>query len=79
MSTHTSHTMRFNITLPVKIGRRLKASRNHSALIAESLEEKFAREDKARLNAALERAYADAMKEDKQVNQDWGTTTGDGL
>ncbi|HEX4774507.1 MAG TPA: hypothetical protein VH234_03240 [Candidatus Saccharimonadales bacterium] len=77
MSTHNA--MRFNVTLPAKIGQRLKASRNHSALIAESLQEKFAREDKARLNATLARAYTDAAKEDKQINQDWDTTAGDGL
>jgi homoserine trans-succinylase len=79
MNTHTSHTMRFNITLPVQLGKRVKASRNHSALIAESLQEKFARDDKARLNVLLKQAYADAADEDKQLNRDWDVTAGDGL
>ncbi len=79
MNKHTANTMRFNITLPTDIGQRIKSKPNHSALIAESLREKFALEDREQLAAILKVAYADAKKEDKQVSQDWGTTTKDGL
>ncbi|MGI9027254.1 MAG: hypothetical protein ACR2FM_00185 [Candidatus Saccharimonadales bacterium] len=79
MSKRTSNTMRFNITLPVDIGRKVKSKPNHSALIAESLRETFAREEKERLEAVLVKAYADAAEEDKAITQEWDVTTGDNL
>lgn len=79
MSKHTTSTMRFNITLPSDIGQRVKASKNHSAVISESLRQRFAREDKERLTVILGQAYASAKDEDRRVNQEWDTTVGDGL
>ena len=79
MSKRTTNSMRFNITLPSDIGQRVKASKNHSAIISESLRQRFAREDKERLAIILEQAYADAKDEDKRVNREWDTTVGDGL
>jgi len=79
MNKHTPSTMRFNITLPSDIGQKVKNKPNRSALIAESLREKFAREEKEQLAAILGRAYADAAREDKQISQEWDTTTEDGL
>jgi hypothetical protein len=44
-----STTMRFNITVPTDVGIRLKASKNRSRIITESLREKFAREEEESL------------------------------
>ena len=71
--------MRFNITLPLDIGQKLKNKPNRSALIAESLREKFAREEKEQLASILKQAYTDSAAEDKQISQEWDATTGDGL
>ena len=71
--------MRFNITLPSDIGQKIKNKPNRSALIAESLREKFAQEEKAQLLVTLKQAYADDKAEDKQIAGEWDTTTGDGL
>lgn len=79
MNKYTPGTMRFNITLPADIGQKVKNKPNRSALIAESLREKFAREEKEQLDAILARAYTEAAEEDKQISQDWDATTGDGL
>ena len=79
MNKHTTNTMRFNITLPSDIGQKIKNKPNRSALIAESLREKFAQEEKAQLLVTLKQAYADAKAEDKQIAGEWDTTTGDGL
>ncbi len=79
MKKHTSNTMRFNITLPADLGRQVKARRNHSGLIAESLREKFAKEDSQKLATILAQAYARAAEEDKELCADWDATTGDGL
>ncbi len=71
--------MRFNITLPTDVGQRIKNQPNRSGLIAQSLREKFARDEKEELNAILTKAYQDASKEDQQVARDWDTASGDGL
>ena len=71
--------MRFNITLPSDIGQKVKTSSNYSALIAESLREKFAKDEKEQLEAILGQAYTDSAEEDRQISQDWDITTGDGL
>ncbi len=72
-------SIRFNITLPHDIGLKVKASKNHSALIAESLREKFEREEKEQLDKELAKAYADSAEEDRKINEDWDITTGDGI
>lgn len=79
MSKHPPATMRFNITLPFDLGQKVKSKPNHSAMIADSLREKFAREEKEQLATILERAYADSAKEDKQISKEWSATSGDGL
>ena len=71
--------MRFNITLPIELGRKLKNRPRRSAFIAESLREKFVREEKEKLAKALLEGYKAVAKEDKQINQDWDITAGDGL
>lgn len=73
------NTVRFNITLPKDLGLKVKAAKNTSALIAEALREKFEGEEAEHLAVILARAYADAAREDRQINQEWDTTVGDGL
>lgn len=73
------NTLRFNITLPKDLGLKVKQHKNHSALIAESLREKFERDEKARLENSLAKAYANATKEDRALNDEWDITTGDGI
>lgn len=79
MNNTTSNTIRLNITLPSDIGQKVKAAKNSSALIAESLRQKFARDDKALLDATLGKAYADAAAEDRKIARDWDVTIDDGL
>ncbi len=71
--------MRFNITLPADLGRKVKARPNSSAVIAQSLREKFAAEEKKELDAILAQAYADSAEEDKQIAKEWEGTLADGL
>ncbi len=75
----TRNTMRFNITLPTDIGLKIKSKPNRSALIAESLREKFDREEKDKLDSILLTSYAEAVSEDKEVSRDWDATSGDNL
>ena len=74
-----SNTVHLNITLPKDLALKLKTSSNQSALIAESLREKFAREEKARLSLRLLKSYRQAAKEDQEINDEWDVTTGDGF
>ena len=76
---HTMKTTRMNITLPNAIALELKKAPNRSAFIATSLLEKFERDKKIRLERVLSKAYADSNKEDKEINQDWDSTAGDGI
>ena len=73
------NTIRFNITLPKDLGLKLKASKNRSALIAESLRQKFDQEEKARLSAVLAKAYRARAKEDVALNAEFDHMTGDGI
>ena len=74
-----STSIRFNITLPHDLGVRLKASKNHSQLIAESLELKFAMDEIKRLERELAKGYQDRATSDAKQNQDFEATVGDGL
>lgn len=74
-----STTMRFNITLPEEIGVRLKASKNRSRLIAESLRETFDHEEQRRLELLLEEGYIATAKEDLELNKKFEHTLGDGI
>jgi hypothetical protein len=47
-----SNTVHLNITLPEDLAAKVKTSSNQSALIAESLREKFAREEKDKLSGS---------------------------
>lgn len=74
-----STTMRFNITLPEDIGIKLKASKNRSGLVAESLREKFSHEEQRRLETLLEEGYKATAKEDLELNKEFEHTIGDGI
>ena len=74
-----STTMRFNITLPKEIGVKLKASKNRSRLIAESLRETFDHEEQRHLELLLEEGYKATAKEDLEFNKEFEHTTGDGV
>ena len=73
------NVLRFNVTLPWDVGNKLKQSKNKSALIAESLREKFQKEEKEKELALLEVAYAASTREEKELLEDWDITVGDGL
>lgn len=72
-------SIRFNITLPEDVGVKLKASKNRSRLVSQSLREKFEREEKTKLEKELEKAYAKSAKEDKETAKDWDSTSSDGI
>lgn len=74
-----STTMRFNITLPKEIGVKLKASKNRSRLVAESLREKFGHEEQRRLELLLEEGYKATAKEDLELNKEFEHTISDGI
>ncbi|HVA11143.1 MAG TPA: hypothetical protein VNG32_03165 [Candidatus Dormibacteraeota bacterium] len=72
-------TMRFNITLPRELGLKLKDATNRSKFIAESLSEKFEREEKKRLGTVLAEGYKTRAKEDAALNQEFDHMTEDGI
>jgi hypothetical protein len=74
-----STTMRFNITVPKDVGVRLRACKNRSRIITESLREKFAREEEESLNAALIEGYSASSKEDADLNREFDHMVGDGI
>jgi hypothetical protein len=74
-----SNTVHLNITLPKELAARVRIAPNQSALIAESLQEKFARDEKAELSHHLLKAYQQAAVEDQKINNDWDVTIGDGF
>lgn len=74
-----STTMRFNITLPKEIGIKLKASKNRSRLVAESLRETFSNEEQRRLELLLEEGYKATASEDLELNKEFEHTIGDGV
>lgn len=68
------NTVRLNITLPADIARRVKATKNSSALIAESLREKFEREATALLEAELVEGYQARAKDDARLAAEFDAT-----
>lgn len=71
--------LRFNITLPAEIGKKLKTVKNKSAFIAESLQEKFAKEEESRTARELRAAYAASAEENRKLTQELDSSAGDGL
>lgn len=72
-------TMRFHITLPRDLGLKLKAYSNRSKFIAESLSEKFEREEKKHLETVLAEGYKTRAQEDATLNQEFDYMTEDGI
>lgn len=71
--------MRFNITLPGDLAKKIKDQPNRSALIAESLREKLVRDNKAQLDKELAEGYKVRAAEDKALSDDFNYTLQDGL
>ena len=73
------NALRFNITLPFPIGNKLNSIKNKSLFIADSLREKFEREEQDRKNKKLEESYKASAKEDRALLREWDSVSGDGL
>lgn len=73
------NTVRLNITLPSELGKRLKASKNVSRVIAESLAEHFALQEKKQLEAALREGYMARAEQDATLNAEYDHLSGEGL
>lgn len=74
-----SNTVHLNITLPKELALKVRTAPNQSALIAKSLQEKFARDEKAKLSSRLLKAYQKAATEDQKTSDDWDVAVGDGF
>ncbi len=71
--------IRFNITLPAEIGKKLKTVKNKSAFIAESIAEKFAKEEQVRVAKELRAAYSASAQENHKLTEELDGIAGDGL
>jgi len=74
-----SNTVHLNITLPKELALKVRTAPNQSALIAVSLQEKFARDEKAKIDSQLLKAYRQSAAEDQKINDEWDVTIGDGI
>jgi len=63
--------VRLNITLPESLVDRIKDVRNKSRFIAEALEEKINRDERARLKCLMIEGYQETAKEDQLENKEW--------
>lgn len=73
------NTVRVNITLPLEIAELLKDVKNKSSFIAEAIRERIERERKAYLIRELAEGYKVRKLEDKELTNEWDTTSGDGI
>jgi homoserine trans-succinylase len=68
-----------NITVPIDVGRHLKGIKNVSAFIAQTLRDRFAREEEEKMRLELGKAYKENAEEALQIAKEWESTLGDGL
>ncbi len=73
------NTVRVNITLPLEIAELLKDVKNKSSFIAEAIRERIEKERKAYLIRELAEGYKVRKIEDKELADEWDTTSGDGI
>lgn len=73
------NTVRMNITLPAEIAEMIKDIKNKSGFIAEAIRERVEREKKEHLIRELAEGYKASRIEDKQLVDDWDSTSGDGI
>ena len=73
------NTVRFNITLPIDVARKLKNERNKSAFIANSIREKMERDERERIKQELAEAYKASANEDRSLSEEWDGASGDGI
>lgn len=62
---------RLNITIPDDIAVKLNQIHNKSRFIAELLAERFAREEKKKLERCLTEGYKKSYRKDKKLSADW--------
>ena len=72
-------SIRLNITLPGEIGRRVKKLDNASAFLARAAKKEFDRQDREALARTLAEGYAYTAKEERELNEEYDTASGDGL
>lgn len=70
---------RVNITLPRSLVERLRSKPNRSAFIAEAVREKLARDERAKEEVALARAYREAARASGKAAADWDDLLGEDL
>ena len=73
------NTVRMNIKLPAEIAEMIKDIKNKSGFIAEAIRERVEREKKEHLIRELAEGYKASRIEDKQLIDDWDSTSGDGI
>ncbi len=73
------NTVRFNITLPIEVGKKLRYTKNKSLFIAQSIREKLEREKEVQILKKLENEYKASSEEGKRATEEWDATSGDGL
>ena len=72
-------TVRLNITLPQEIAIKLKARKNYSRYIAESLEARFIDEEREKMKHELVEGYKARAKDNKHTNQEWDHLVSEGI
>src|SRR5687767_1760288 len=70
MSAH-NNMHRLTITMPADLAEWLRHKANKSGFIAEAVREKRARDERAKRQEALGRAYRDAAREGAAIAKDW--------
>jgi len=70
--------VRMNIMMPEALAEYLKTVPNKSRFIAESVDERIARERSRQLRASLAENYASSAKEDLGTDRLWSGTLHDG-
>ncbi|MGR3179146.1 MAG: hypothetical protein ACUZ8E_13930 [Candidatus Anammoxibacter sp.] len=69
---------RLNITLPDELCLKLKALPNKSRFIAETLNDKFDKEEQQMLDDLLIEGYKSSNKDDNKLNKEWENITLEG-
>ena len=71
--------VRMNITLPAELGNALKHVKNKSVFITEAIRERLEKEQREQFALELQEGYTATLEEDRELVQEWDSTSGDGL
>ena len=71
--------VRMNITLPAELGNALKHVKNKSVFITEAIRERLEKEQREQFTLELQEGYTATLEEDRELVQEWDSTSGDGL